>query len=249
MAEKKKSSLLEKLVPLLLVLSVGLAFIVGVLWQRISSLGKNGTSDKVVNTAKPQGPQAVKLSKEQVEKIPKVDDTDHVLGGRDVKVFLIEYSDLECPFCKRFHPNAQSAIDSYEGKVSWVYRHFPLDFLHSKARPEAEAAECAKDQGGNEAFWKFIDKLYEVTPSNNGLNLDELPQYANEVGLNGNLLKTCMDSEKYKDFVEKQYQGGTEAGVTGTPAIFVINDKGDGWLFPGAASTEMLKSMFEDALK
>src|SRR3989344_533240 len=72
-----------------------------------------------------------------------IDDTDHIRGDKNAPVKIIEYSDLECPFCKRFHPTLQQAVDEYKGKVAWVYRHFPLDALHSKADKEAEAAECA----------------------------------------------------------------------------------------------------------
>lgn len=94
---------------------------------------------------------------------------DHIRGSRDAPVTLLEYSDLECPFCKQFHTTLQRATQEYDGKVRWVYRHFPLDALHSKARKEAEAAECAAAQG---KFWEFLDRLFAVAPSNNGLEID-----------------------------------------------------------------------------
>ena len=254
MAEKAKSpskqkSLLEKLVPVLLILSIVLAFAVGMLWQKITSLEKGNTTQKAAVAGTPQAAPNGKLSSEQAAKIPKVSDTDHIQGSKDAKVLLIEYSDLECPFCKKFHPTAQQVVDTYKGEVTWVYRHFPLDMLHSNARTEAEAVECASEQGGNDAFWKLLDKIYEVTPSNNGLKLTDLPKLATQVGLNGTKLQTCIDSKKYKDFVESQYQGGITAGVTGTPANFIVNSKGDAWLIPGAASLDSLKATIDEALK
>ena len=246
----KDKSLLEKLVPALLVLSVVLAFVVGVLWQKISSLEKGGKeANPAGNTATPPADPSGKLSSEQAAKIPKVTEDDHILGSMDAKVFLIEYSDLECPFCKKFQDTANQIYDTYNGEVAWVYRQFPLDLLHSKARTEAQAAECAAEQGGNQAFFNFIDKVYEVTPSNNGLDLTQLPQLADQVGLDGDELQACIDSGKYKDAVESQYQGGLSAGVSGTPANFVVNSNGDAWLIPGAVPFGTLKATIDEALK
>lgn len=250
-----RSNLLEKLVPVLLVASIVLAFVVGILWQKVSSLEKGGATTKTltgqaeVTGTQAQGPTQGKLSAEQAAKIPKVSDDDHIRGSRDAKVFLIEYSDLECPYCKRFHPTAQQVVADYNGQVAWVYRQFPLTQLHSKAPKEAEASECAAELGGEDGFWKFIDKVFEVTPSNNGLNLDDLPKLAGQVGLNQTDFKNCLDSGKYKGKVESQAQGGEGAGVQGTPANFIVNKKGDAWFLPGAYPLENVKTAIDEALK
>jgi protein-disulfide isomerase len=139
-------------------------------------------------------------------------------------------------------------VDEYKGEVAWVYRHYPLDSLHPQAREEALATECAAEQKGTDGFWALTDKIYEVTPSNNGLNLADLPKLAGQVGLDGTKLQTCIDSGKYKDIVEAQYQGGVTAGVTGTPGNFVINDKGEAWLIPGAVPFTTLKQTLDEAL-
>ena len=175
---------------------------------------------------------------------------DHVREDRKARILLFEYSDLECPFCKRFHPTAQQVVDSYKGQVAWVYRHFPLDQIHSKADKEAEAVECAKDQGGEDAFWKMTDKIFEVTPSNNGLNLDDLPKLAGEVGLNSTVLKTCLDSGKYAAHVEADYQGGIKAGITGTPGNILLDTKTNKTkLIPGAVPFDQFKVAIDDLLK
>jgi len=175
---------------------------------------------------------------------------DHVRDDRNSRLLLIEYSDLECPFCKRFHPTAQQVVDEYKGTVAWVYRHFPLDQIHSKADKEAEAVECAKDQGGEDAFWKMTDKIFEVTPSNNGLNLDDLPKLAGEIGLNANTLKSCLDSGKYTAHVEEDYQGGVKAGVTGTPGNILLDTKtGKTKLMPGAFPFDQFKTAIDEMLK
>lgn len=245
-----RGSLFEKFVPILLVISVALAFLVGVLWQKVSFLegGKGAKNTQAPGDLAPGGVNG-KLSEDQAKKVEKPNDKDHIRGSLDAEVYLIEYSDLECPFCKQFHLTAQQAVDEYKDKVTWVYRHFPLDTLHPKADKEAEAAECAFELGGQDGFWKYVDKIFEVTPSNNGLDLAKLPTYAGQVGLNQSSFTSCLDSGRYADLVEEQYQGGITAGVTGTPGNFIMNKKGEVWIIPGAVPFETLKVTIDEALK
>ena len=125
-------------------------------------------------------------SKITIEGPRDVDENDHVLGNSNAPITIIEFSDTECPVCKKFHETMQKIMDEYgkDGEVKWVYRHFPLDQIHSKARKEAEATECANEIGGNEKFWEYINKIYEITPSNNGLDPAELLKIAKSIGLN-----------------------------------------------------------------
>src|SRR5437868_3213524 len=87
--------------------------------------------------------------------IREVTSDDHILGNPNAPVVIVEYSDTECPFCKQFHTTLRRVMTEYgkDGKVAWVYRHFPIDSLHSKARKEAEALECANELGGSVKFW------------------------------------------------------------------------------------------------
>lgn len=106
-----------------------------------------------------------------LEKMAPVTAADHIRGDINAPVKVVLYSDLECPFCKRFHGTMQDIMKAYStDKVAWVFRPFPIAQLHPKAVKEAEAAECAAEIGGNDAFWKFIDKVEEVTPGNNKLD-------------------------------------------------------------------------------
>jgi len=101
-----------------------------------------------------------KLTADKADKLIAVRKDDHVRGSSNPQVYLIEYSDYECPFCVRFHPTAQKLIDDYK-EAAWVYRHYPLDQLHPNARRAAEASECVTELGGNDAFWKFTDEIYK----------------------------------------------------------------------------------------
>ena len=150
---------------------------------------------------------------------------DHILGNPNAEVVIIEYSDTECPFCKRFHETMVQVMDTYgkSGQVAWVYRHFPLDQLHPKARKEGEALECAAELGGNEAFWKYTDKIFEITPANNGLDAAQLPKIAQTIGLDGVAFTTCLDSGKYADRVNRDFESGANVGVRGTPYSIVWN--------------------------
>lgn len=244
-----KKGLLEKFIPILLLVTVALAFLVGALWQKVAVLESGNVANQAAGDNVAPQDTGSKLTEDAAKKIVKVSDSDWIRGSKDAEVLLIEYSDLECPFCKQFHPAVKQAVDEYQGKIAWVYRHYPLDLLHSKADKEAEAAECAGELGGQDGFWNFIDKIYEVTPSNNGLDLSLLPSYASQIGLNKTKFKTCLDSGKYANKVEEQYQGGNAAGVTGTPANFIMNKKGEVWSIPGTVSFEALKAVIEEALK
>jgi len=188
-------------------------------------------------------------SQEDIELRP-VDETDHILGNKDAEITIVEFSDTECPFCKNFHDTMNQTVTAYDGKVAWVYRHFPIDQLHSKARKEAEATECAAELGGNEGFWNYMNRLMEITPSNNGLELALLPTIAEEIGLNKGAFEKCLDSGKYAEKIESQVQEAIKAGAQGTPYSVVIN--GDGELIPipgGAVPYESLKQGLDEMLK
>ncbi len=152
-----------------------------------------------------------------------VDASDHTLGNPNAAVKVIEYADLECPYCKQFETTMHQVMDYYgqSGQVSWTYRPFPLGQIHSKAPKEAEAAECAADQGGNTAYFNYIDKLYSITPGENNLDLAQLPVIAKDVGLNVDTFNTCLNSGKYAQKVQDSYNEAIKAGGTGTPFILI----------------------------
>ena len=221
-------------VPAVMLILIAGSFYVGVLTAKVNlyekQLGGSALGQKVV-AVQPSNPTplnnnlAVAPTPSKVAKVDPVSATDHIRGNKDARIALIEYSDLECPFCKRFHPTAQQVVDTYKDQVVWVYRHFPLDQLHSKARKEAEATECATKLAGNEGFWKLTDKILEVTPSNNGLDLTTLPDLATGVGIDKIAFKTCLDSGEMATKVDAQYQSGVSSGVSGTPGNFLLDTK------------------------
>lgn len=178
-----------------------------------------------------------------------VSGEDHVRGNKDASVTVVEYSDLECPFCQRFHPTVQQVMDSFDGKVNWVYRHFPLGF-HANAHKEAEASECAAELGGNEAFWKYIDAIFERTTTNGtGFALDKLAPLAKELGMDEKKFQECLDSGKYVKKVDQNFADGQAAGVEGTPGGFIVSKDGRSMPIRGAVPFEQLKADIEKLLQ
>ncbi|MFA6397539.1 MAG: thioredoxin domain-containing protein [Candidatus Paceibacterota bacterium] len=190
------------------------------------------------------------------KQLPEAYKNDHYFGNGDESVVIVEYSDTECPFCKRFQGTMQEVMKNYSGRVAWVYRHVPLDSLHTKARKEAEATECAAELGGNEIFWKYLDAIFTITPSNDGLDLAELPKIAVDLGLNKVDFEECLASGKYAEKVEADAQLAVKAGAKGAPYSVIIKKDGTQTIVNGAyyydlpdQPTLSLKTMIEAALK
>ncbi len=149
---------------------------------------------------------------------------EHFLGTAQAKITFIEYSDTECPFCKVFHNTMQNLVEGNKD-IAWVYRHYPIPQLHPKAFHEAEATECAWEQGGNNAFWKYIDEVFTRTESNNKLDVNELPKIAQDIGLDLTAFNTCLASGKFKDKIEADMRDGSNAGASGTPYSVILTTK------------------------
>jgi protein-disulfide isomerase len=181
----------------------------------------------------------------------KIDNLDHVLGSPDAELTIFEYSDTECPACKSFYKATKQIMNEYgkEGKVRWVYRHFPLDSRHDKARKEAEATECANELGGNEKFWEYLDRLYEITPSNNLLEPAKLFEIAAYVGINSDDFSKCLNSGRHAKKVEKDYQSGISAGVEGTPYSIIVAKNNDKFPLFGALPYEEFKLGIDQLLE
>ena len=173
---------------------------------------------------------------------------DHVRGDLKAPVMIVEYTDPECPFCKRFHETMQEVMKKYDGKVAWVYRHFPLPELHSKAPKEAEAIECAAKIGGAGTFWSYADALYAATPSNNGLAASELPKIAGNLGLDVAKFNACLASGEMAKRVEADKQNGMATGGNGTPWSILVGPDGKKYPINGAQPIEEVSKMIDAAL-
>jgi protein-disulfide isomerase len=171
---------------------------------------------------------------------PKVDvsaDDDPVLGAASAPVTIIEFSDFQCPYCRRVQPALKKLLAEYEGKVKLVFRDFPLRSIHPEAQKAAEAAQCANDQ---QQFWAYHDKLFDQT----SLKDADLKKYAEELQLDVAQFSTCLDSGKYAKEVDADMQDGQSAGVNSTPSFFI-----NGQPLSGAASFERFQELVDEALE
>lgn len=169
-----------------------------------------------------------------------VADTDHVRGKEDAKVTIVEYSDIQCPYCSTFHTTMKQVMDKYPNDVRWVFRHFPLDSIHPNARPAAIASECVAVQKGNDGFWKFVDAMYG---NQSGLSNDFYESTAKTIGIDMTKFKDCVSNKTTSSTVDSMYQGGIKIGVQGTPGSYLNGDA-----LGGAVPFTQLDSQIQTAL-
>ena len=182
-----------------------------------------------------------------LDAIRPVTKEDHRIGPVNAPVKIIEFSDLDCPFCQRIHPTLKKITEDYGNKVVWVYRHFPLDQLHPNANKKAQATECASEVGGSDKFWSYIDKLFVADVS--GDLDDKLAQIAADLGINRSKFTACLKSGKYAKHIEADIQDATNTGGTGTPWNIVIAPNGKKIPVSGAQPYAAFKQVIDLALK
>ncbi len=188
---------------------------------------------------------------EQLEKLNEITESDHIKGDKKAPLKLVEYSDFECPFCKRFHSTMNQILKEYDGKIAWVYRQFPLVQLHPKnAYKAALASECVAKLGDNNSFWDFTDKYFDLTPSNDTIDFDKiLRETSKAAGIDVNKIKSCMEESEIKVAVEEDIQNAIETGGRGTPWSILISKDGKKIPVNGALPYEQLKQIIEYALE
>lgn len=173
-------------------------------------------------------------------------DGDPYLGDENAPVTVIEFSDYQCPFCRSFWRDTLPLVKSEyidTGKVMFVYRDYPLS-IHPSALMAANAANCAGEQG---LYWEMHDKIFERQDKlGNGtitFGIEDLKNWAGEVGLKQSEFNSCLDSGKYNQEIAEDLNDGGAAGVGGTPTFFI-----NGKLLVGALPFEAFRSLIEQEL-
>jgi protein-disulfide isomerase len=163
--------------------------------------------------------------------------TGPAVGPATAPVTIVEFSDFQCPFCGRFFPTLKEVKRKYGDKVRFVFRQFPLPF-HESAQKAAEASLCADDQG---KFWQLHDAMFGNQAA---LGVDQLKARAVELGLKVDDFNKCLDSGAKAAIIEADKKAGSEAGVTGTPAMYI-----NGRLISGAVPLEQITLVIDDELR
>ena len=227
---------------MLVLLLVVAAFLIGVLFTKVSYLEKTqtapaagaGTQAGTQNQATPAPGQKVDVG---VGHFP-------VLGDSNAKITIVEFADFRCPFCEQYFTQTASQLyNDYikTGKVKFYFRNFA--FLGPASTVAADAAECANDQG---KFWDFHDYLYKNQPAETDTsmyNTDTLTQAAVSLGMDGNKFRSCLDGKTDDSKQAKDMSDGQAAGVSGTPTFFV-----NGMSLVGAQPYSAFKTLIDQEL-
>jgi protein-disulfide isomerase len=245
----------SKLTPVLVVLLIVGSFFLGSLTTKVKMLEKGNVAG-VAQGANNAQPAAAAQPPQVTKGVASVDD-DPILGDKNAPVTLIEFSDYECPFCKRhFEQTHQELVKKYidTGKVKLVFRDFPLSFHGPMASKEAIAASCAKDQGGDKKYFEFHDEIFKRTTSNgNGLDDAKIQTIASDLKLNINTFTSCLSNTAKADEVKKDIADGSAAGASGTPTFLVgkstSDGKIDGDLLVGAQPFAAFQAVIDPLLK
>jgi len=163
-------------------------------------------------------------------------------GNDKAPVTLIEFSDFQCSFCRKFWKETLPSLEKRyieTGKVKFVYRHLAILGKHS--RTAAQAVECGGEQG---KFWPYHDKLFTSASSPLAFTDGKLKGYAKELGVKGQTFDQCLDSGKYLNKVEKETGMGAFLGASGTPTFFL-----NGKLLSGAQPFHVFEAVIEEELK
>ena len=185
-----------------------------------------------------------------------LDGSELSIGNPNAPVTVIEFSDLQCPFCKKFYDLTLKDLKTNyidTGKVYFVYKHFPLSF-HPSAQIAGEATECANEQG---VWYEYHENVFyendeflnacrdPLTPAKNcNFGVNELKQWAIGIVSDTSAFNECLDSGKYTDKVDADFNEGKSVGVSGTPASFV-----NGILVSGAQPYESFKVLIDSELR
>lgn len=206
----------------------------GLIAAAIFFSGNGASSGKTVTMP---GADGVDMEQPSPENVNPVTENDHIKGNPNAQILLIEYSDFDCPFCKLFHDSMNQLMDEFGtgGRVAWVYRQFPIESLHPNAPMISQSSECVAKLGGNDAFWKFTDSLYEsrklITLEDGRQNIEptdttKIPELVEGAGVELDAFNTCMDSNETQADVEEDFNNAVDIGARGTPhTIIVVGDQ------------------------
>jgi protein-disulfide isomerase len=230
------------LLPLVLVAGLAVGYF---LWGPGNESVNTRAAEIQPTSAQPQptAAQAESSAPEVPSEITRYDvpiDDDPIFGPEDAAITIIEFSDYECPYCRRWHQEVLPLlIEEYPDQLRFVYRDFPLTSIHSNAVPAAIAANCAGEQDAD-AYWTYNERLFSMDL---GLGAEAYQEYASEIGLDTDAFEECLDSNRYEEEVMADFEYASQLGVRSTPTFFI-----NGIALVGAQPYEVFKQVIEQEL-
>lgn len=218
-----------------------LAFAAGILLGYVVwGMDSAGAAALSAQTAsQPSGPviEAPVTQKPQYTRYDIPTENSYALGPADAPITIVEFSDFECPYCRRWHAEVyKPLLDAYPGKIRLVYRNLPLTSIHPDAMGAAEAAMCAGEQ---DVYWKYHDKLF----SSESLGNSAYIQYAQDLGLNMATFEACLSNHKYQKTIQTDSDFAINLGVRSTPTFFI-----NGLAIVGAQPLDVFKQVIDKEL-
>lgn len=201
----------------LVVLAFGVGLLLGyVLWGRGDAVTAAAPAQAQAANPPPSGPIVEAPTAEpQVTRYDIPTEGYPSFGPDDAPITIVEFSDFECPFCRRFHEQTyQALLDAYPGQIRFVYRNLPLTSIHPNAMPSAIASLCAGDQN---VYWEYHEKLF----SSDALGRDVYLQYAADLDLNMEEFGACLESGRHDEFIQQDMAFALNLGVQSTPTFFI----------------------------
>lgn len=195
--------------------------------------------------------QTAEKTAPNIENVIPISNDDHVRGDKNAPVQIIEFSDMECPYCKNFHQTMLKIMEEYgeSGQVAWIYRHFPLEQLHPLAQKAAEASECAAKIGGNDIFWEYLNQYMALSSSEENLISNKFTKIAENVGLNKTQFENCLNSGEFKEKINSYAQDAMNSGAQGTPYSIIINKNNKKTSVNGALPIDDFKDQYGEMKK
>lgn len=242
MTEKKGTNLTT---PILVVLLVAVSFLLGVTWTKLNyqktEKPKNGGTEEQKAQTSPGPEDPAVLGEKEMAEI--VEGGAASKGEENAPITIVEFSEYQCPFCKRYVDETYVQIwEEYGDQIYYVFHDYPLAF-HPHAQKAAEAARCAGDQG---KYWEMHDLLFnerDKWAEKEEIGAD-LRNYATRLGLDKNRLEECLSSAKYTQAIKDDFALGEKIGVSGTPTFFINGQK-----IVGAQPFTTFKAIIDAELK
>ena len=242
----RKGHLYAIVMPLIFIVGIALGFLVRD-WVPIlttsesTAVQDSAAADTLTGDTSEASVQSNPVSPVETPQVVRYEipvDDDPFFGAVDAPITIVEFSDYECPYCRTWHTEVYSQlIDAYGDQVRFVYRDFPLESIHVNAKPAAEAANCAYEQG---EFWDFHDKLFSMEL---GLNSEAYQEYATQLELDIDEFQDCVESGRYQEEVQSDFEFAANLGVRSTPTFFV-----NGIAVVGAQPFEVFQQVIEKEL-